>query len=563
MKIRLVGGAIAGVIALGALLVPSPAPVEAASSSCTGWASSLVPPTSIRVLRTATKRTQVVDFRLYVNTVMPAEWGASHPAAALQAGAVAVKQYAWYYALVGHWRGGKDATGRCYDLRDDSIDQVYDPAKKPASSHLAAIEATWSWTVRRSDALILTGYRPGIARCGDNATGYRLYQLEASRCASVNRWTAQQILRAYYSPAGKPASVAIPGENDMTGDDRGDAAAVRTSPDGGETTVRLFTGDPGLDPADVADAAGVVLATVPAGSLLGRAAADVDGDGRRDLLQLVARPDDTVAVEVMTAGGAGFSEATTRWASSAGQFAPAEITLVAGDFTGDGKGDAGILQRTSTLTKLWLLGSTGTGFQWRDWRLSVARDLTAAAVVSGDFTGDGRDDLAFLVPDGPPEAPTTTVIEVAAAGRVSAGVVGLYFSAPVPWVTELAPPSTIKAVAGDFDRTGRDDLLLLRRVSTDTVRVLAAQSTGTAFTRRWVFTDTENPIPWSKTKAVATDVWKDARTDLVLFLDLGTDEGGASLGTRLLRLRSYATYLTAPSTWFTDPALDWTTVDPY
>ena len=66
MLIRLVGGAIAGLIAFGVLLVPSPAPVEAASISCTGWTNSLVPPTSIRVLRTATKWTQVVDFRLYV-----------------------------------------------------------------------------------------------------------------------------------------------------------------------------------------------------------------------------------------------------------------------------------------------------------------------------------------------------------------------------------------------------------------------------------------------------------------------------------------------------------------
>jgi hypothetical protein len=270
MLIRLVGGAIAGMIALGVLLVPSPAPVEAASSSCTGWTSSLVPPTSIRVLRTATKRTEVVDFRVYVEKVMPAEWGASHPAAALQAGAVAIKQYAWYYAMAGRWRGGKDAAGKCYDVRDDSIDQVYNPAKTPASSHLAAVEVTWSWSVRRGDALVLTGYRPGIAACGDNATGYRLYQLEASRCASVNRWTAEQILRTYYSTRTSPAAIAVPGENDMTGDDRGDAAAVVTDPGSGDTVARLFTADPAVDPAEVTAAAGVVLTSVTGDSLLGR-----------------------------------------------------------------------------------------------------------------------------------------------------------------------------------------------------------------------------------------------------------------------------------------------------
>jgi hypothetical protein len=558
MLIRLVGGAIAGMIALGVLLVPSPAPVEAASSSCTGWANSLVPPTSIRVLRTATKRTQVVGFRTYVEKVMPAEWGASHPAAALEAGAVAVKQYAWYYALAGHWRGGKDALGKCYDVRDDSIDQVYSPTRTPAASHLAAVAATWTWSVRRSDALVLTGYRPGIGACGDNATGYRLYQLEASRCASVNRWTAEQILRTYYSPRTSPAGIATPGENDMSGDDRGDAAAVTTDPGSGETTVRLFTNDPAASPAGVLAAAGQVLTTVPAGSLLGRATADVNADGRLDLVQLTARPDDTVTVEVMMATGSGFAPATTWWTSTVGQFVPAELSLVGGDFSGDRKGDAGILERDAEATRLWLLTSTGTAFQWRSWRLNVARDLSAAAVVTGDFSGDGRQDIAFLLPSGPPEAPTSTVIEVAASTP------RLYMAAPVPWSTEAAPPSTIKAVAGDIDRTGRDDLFLVRQMSNGSIRVLADQSNGSAFVRHWVFTDTTaNPIPWTKVKAVATDLWRDARADLLLFLDLGTDGAGASLGTTVLRMRSYRTYLGAPSTWLTDPALDWATLAPF
>ncbi|MCU0484379.1 MAG: VCBS repeat-containing protein, partial [Chloroflexi bacterium] len=222
----------------------------------------------------------------------------------------------------------------------------------------------------------------------------------------------------------------------------------------------------------MAAAAGQVLTTVTPGALLGRGTADLDADGRLDLVQLVAGADDTVSVQVMAATGAGLAPARTWWTSAAGQFT-GQLSLVTGDFSGDGRGDAGILERDPSRTKLWLLTSTGTAFAWQSWRLSVARDLTAAVAVAGDFSGDGRDDVAFLVPDGPPEAPTATVIEVAASGKVDTrGVTTLYLRDPAPWSTEPAPPATIKAVAGDIDRTGRDDLLLLRKVSGDAVRVL-------------------------------------------------------------------------------------------
>jgi Stage II sporulation protein len=563
MLIRLVGGAIASLIALGALLAPSPAPVEAASSSCTGWASSIVPPPSIRVLRTATKRTQVVDFRLYVEKVMPAEWGASHPAAALKAGAVAIKQYAWYYAMAGHWRGGKDATGHCYDVRDDARDQVYSPSKIPARTHLAAVAATWSWAVRRADSLILTGYRPGSSSCPGPVDGYRLYQLNASACARKG-WSAEQILRVYFSPASRPAAIVIPGQNDMTADGRGDAAGVLTDPSTGETTVRLYTADPSVSATGVAAASARILATVEAGALIGRSTADTNADGRLDIVSLVAGPDDTVALEVMAATGSGFAPATTWWTSGTGQFVPGELTLVAGDFNADGLGDAGLLVRRAdpAYTGLWLARSTGVAFSAPIRRMSVDRDLTAATVAAGDFTGDGRRDLAFLLPDGPAETATATRIEVAASGRVDNGVTTLYLTPPVPWLVEPAAPGSIKVAVGDVDRTGRDDLFLVRR-SGDAIKVLAARSTGSAFSRRWVYTDTTDPIPWASAKPVASDVTGDGRTDLLLLVDRGRDDAGASLGIAIIRLRSFGTYLGARSLWKSDPTSDWSAVNPH
>ena len=78
---------------------------------------------------------------------------------ALRAGAVAIKQYAWYYTM--HYRGGT-GTGGCYDVVDNSNDQIYAPEKEtPATSHIQAVESTWSESLTRNGAFVFTGYRPG------------------------------------------------------------------------------------------------------------------------------------------------------------------------------------------------------------------------------------------------------------------------------------------------------------------------------------------------------------------------------------------------------------------
>ena len=93
---------------------------------CTGWSSTTAPPSTIRVLR-YTGVVQTVDFESYVKVVMAAEWPLDWPIESLRAGAVAIKQYAWYYTM--NYRGGT-GTGGCYDVRDNSIDQVYMPETK-------------------------------------------------------------------------------------------------------------------------------------------------------------------------------------------------------------------------------------------------------------------------------------------------------------------------------------------------------------------------------------------------------------------------------------------------
>jgi hypothetical protein len=173
-----------------------------AVATCTGWPDDGVPPTTIRVLRTsgpAAGSVQVVPFHDYVTVVMAAEWGPGNPAEALKAGAVAIKEYAWYYTMF--WRGKSAADGSCYDVVDSSNDQVYAPESRvPAPTHVAAVDATWGLSIRKATGLFATHYDAGAnVPCGANANGWQLQQISSVHCAQDGQ-TAEMILTTYYGP---------------------------------------------------------------------------------------------------------------------------------------------------------------------------------------------------------------------------------------------------------------------------------------------------------------------------------------------------------------------------
>ena len=181
-----------------------------AATQCTGWTSTTVPPTTIRVYRTtgpAAGTVQVVPFADYVKVVMAAEWGASAPTEALKAGAVAVKQYGWYHAM--YWRGKSAPDGSCYDVVDSTVDQMYSPeTKTPAQTEIDAVDATWTMTVLKNSAFFATHYDAGSnVACGTNATGWYLYQLSAMNCARSGM-VAPDILTTYYDPGAQ----VLPGD---------------------------------------------------------------------------------------------------------------------------------------------------------------------------------------------------------------------------------------------------------------------------------------------------------------------------------------------------------------
>jgi hypothetical protein len=212
-----VGRKVLGRLAAAALLagmawLPTvSAPPVVGAAACTGWSSTTAPPPTIRVLRTSGV-VQTVDFKTYVKVVMPAEWPPAWPIESMRAGAVAIKQYAWYYTM--HYRG-LTGTGGCADVYDNNNDQVYSPeTQTPAASHIQAVETTWAESLTKNGAFVFTGYRPGSdVACGADADGSHLFQHSARNCA-LGGSTGEQILNVYYGPGlliqGGPTAPGAP-----------------------------------------------------------------------------------------------------------------------------------------------------------------------------------------------------------------------------------------------------------------------------------------------------------------------------------------------------------------
>lgn len=186
------------VLAVPQAVSPQPA---AAGSTCTGWTSVTNPPRTIKVLNSRTGAVEKVNFRKYVEMVMASgEWPSRMKMATLEAGALATKQYAWYYAMKGNHRSHYVKSGRCYDVRDSTDDQLYKHYAKSDARQKAAVDKTWGLSLRKNGRFILTGYRAGTSStCAADANGWKLYASSVEACAQKG-WSYTRILKAYLSP---------------------------------------------------------------------------------------------------------------------------------------------------------------------------------------------------------------------------------------------------------------------------------------------------------------------------------------------------------------------------
>ncbi len=137
------------------------------------------------------QRVDVVPFKDYVKNVLPHEWIASWSDASLDAGAVAVAQYAYQTAVIEQkW----SRRGYAFDVVDSMCDQVYiDGLSHPRTN--AAVDRMWGLTMVRNGATFTPYYRATDALC--SGVGDCMGQWGSQNLA-VQGLNAAQILTRYY-----------------------------------------------------------------------------------------------------------------------------------------------------------------------------------------------------------------------------------------------------------------------------------------------------------------------------------------------------------------------------
>ncbi|MBN1629362.1 MAG: cell wall-binding repeat-containing protein, partial [Thermoleophilia bacterium] len=142
-----------------------------------------------------------------------------------RAGAIAVKEYAWYYVSKGGKYPNSYYPTVYADVTDGWADQWYDPNRSDPRTD-AAVDATWSSYLLKNDALFMLQY------CGDPAldSNYRcpihptrMPQWGTQQLAALG-WTWQQIIHYYWDPVSiVPSGTTVPCTT-IAGTDRFDTA---------------------------------------------------------------------------------------------------------------------------------------------------------------------------------------------------------------------------------------------------------------------------------------------------------------------------------------------------
>jgi hypothetical protein len=208
----------------------SPAVAGGCAGNSSGWTSQTEQPASIRVYITGRNpggppAGDIIDydFTFYEQHVLPDEWYASWDLPALEAGAVAVRDYAWYFVVNGS-KGSDPLSGNptpnpcSFDVDDYTDYQDFQPSAPAPPKTDTAIADTSSYLYTLNSAIPETGFNAGDQSdaCGADYGKYNtgtMSQWGTQNCAAAGD-DFQTILAKYYGydlavGGTRDASVAV------------------------------------------------------------------------------------------------------------------------------------------------------------------------------------------------------------------------------------------------------------------------------------------------------------------------------------------------------------------
>ncbi|MFF8553076.1 FG-GAP-like repeat-containing protein [Streptomyces sp. NPDC015501] len=302
------------------------------------------------------------------------------------------------------------------------------------------------------------------------------------------------------------------------------------------------------------------------------ASGDFNGDGREDIAAFYDNGPSTEggnrsSLFAFYSTGTGFAEPKQVWSS--GAFTWSKSRLTAGDFTGDGKDDLAVLydsgaSDTGAITSLYTFTSTGAGFSSpkKTWTTPGGFTWSKSKVTSGDYNGDGKDDVAVFYDGG-----------TSATGQVSSlytfTSTGTGFANPrKTWTTPGGFTwSAGQVTSGDYNKDGKDDVAVLYNggKSADGKFISSLytfNSDGTAFDNPRKTWTSSGSFNWNATKLTSGDYSGDGRDDVAVLYNRGTTEAGVHQSA-LFTFASTGTDFAAPrEAWASSGSFNWDASQP-
>ncbi len=252
---------------------------------------------------------------------------------------------------------------------------------------------------------------------------------------------------------------------------------------------------------------------------------DDNGDGRSDMAAWYDYADGHDALHTFTTNSDGsFNAPAQSYTAPAGTWFTEHMKFATGDYNGDGRGDMAAVYgyADGSVSLFTTLSKSDGGFNTptASWHIGPGQwNFDHMTVESGDYNGDGRDDLAvwYAYADG-----SNALFTFTANPQGGFNGPAQSWGAASGWIA-----SSVKLVSGDYNGDGRDDLAALYGYADGSVAMhtFTANPTG-GFNnpvKSWTSTTWGS---WDRTHIVSGDYNGDGKDDVAAWYDYADGSDG-------------------------------------